>query len=103
MAKYFKVEISAETKAQANDILDALLAKKLVAGSVVTNNPARFWWKGKIEEMDYYNLSAFTVDRFKLDITRLVESISVEETPLIWFIEIEGSKKLQEWVKDSLK
>ncbi len=61
MAKYYQVYISAEDKSQADNILDSLLKKKFVAGGLLINGPARFWWKGEIADMDYYNISVISV------------------------------------------
>ena len=58
--QYLHVLISAENVEQANVILDALLAKKLVFGGPVLSGPAKFWWKGEICEMHYAYILTYT-------------------------------------------
>ena len=58
MSIYLQCWISAENKEQADHILNSLLEKKLVAGGLLLNAPARFWWKGKIISMNYHNISS---------------------------------------------
>ena len=101
--KYLQVYISAENKEQADIILNSLLEKKLVAGGLFINAPARFWWKGKIADMDYYNISAFTVQKHKPTIIADVKSTSVEDVPMIWFVEFDGNEELLRWIDESNK
>ena len=99
---FLKVEVSAETKDQANEILNVLLDRKLVAGAAIIDAPSKFWWKGKLEEMTYYTISGFTLDSNKKAIIEVVEVLSKEEVPMIWFFEMDGNKKLLDWVSESL-
>ncbi|OGK18101.1 hypothetical protein A2866_02935 [Candidatus Roizmanbacteria bacterium RIFCSPHIGHO2_01_FULL_39_8] len=101
--KYFQVFISAEDRKQADKILDSLLRKKLVAGGLLLSGPSRFWWKGKIVDMNYYNISTFTQENYKEKIIEDVKKISVEEVPMIWFITMEESKEFINWIDKSLK
>lgn len=96
MSTYLQVTISAENKKQADDLLNALLKKKLVVGGLLLNAPARFWWKGEIVDMNYYNISAFTTRKNKEEIIRVVKKVSVEEIPMVWFVNFEGNKELLE-------
>lgn len=100
--KYYQVYISAENKEQADTILNSLLVKKLVAGGLLLNAPARFWWGGKITDMNYYNISAFTIKKNKQLIIDDVKKTSVEEVPMVWFVEFEGNKELLKWIDESL-
>lgn len=102
MNKYFQVLISAENKQQADIILNSLLNKKLVAGGLLLNAPARFWWKGEITDMNYYNISVFTIEKHKSAIIADVKQTSVEEVPMVWFISIDGNKELFEWIEESV-
>ena len=98
----YQAYISAENKDQANLILNSLLKKKLVAGGMMLNAPARFWWKGKITDMNYYNISVFTIEKHKQAIITDVKRNSVEVVPMVWFIEIEGNKELFKWIEESI-
>lgn len=94
--------ISAETLDQANQILDALLAKKLITGGIVLNGPAKFWWKGKIASMDYYYIMVYTVDRHKETLIIEVKKASIEEVPMISFVPFEGNEELLQWVSQNI-
>ncbi|HLD24453.1 MAG TPA: divalent cation tolerance protein CutA [Patescibacteria group bacterium] len=102
MSRYFQGYISATTKQQADEILDLLLRKKLVAGGLLLNGPTRFWWKGKIVDSHYYNISVFTKEPFKQPIIEEVQNLSNEEVPMVWFIELDGNTELLTWVDTSL-
>lgn len=83
---YYITEISAETKQQAKDILEALLAKKLVNGGQIFNAPARFLWKGELTDMpDYCTIRTYTIESHKLAVIETVKSVSVEEAPMVTF------------------
>src|SRR3990167_184007 len=98
MSKYLQVYISAENKEQVDRILNSLLNKKLVAGGLILNAPARFWWKGEITDMDYYNILVFTKEEHKKVIIEDVRKTSVEEVPMIWFVQFDGNKELLKWI-----
>lgn len=102
-SKYYQVIISAENKEQVNKILNSLLQKKLVTGGQIINAPARFLWKREITDMDYYNIQSFTVERHKEAIIQDVRQNSIEEVPMISFVQIEGNKELFKWVDETLE
>ena len=102
MSKYLQVYISAENKTQADTILNSLLDKKLVAGGLLLNAPARFWWKGEITDMNYYNISVFTKEKHKKEIINDVKRTSIEEVPMVWFVEFEGNEELLNWIDSIL-
>jgi hypothetical protein len=54
MTTYYEVKISAENQAQADTILNSLLEKKLVTGGQFIIAPARFLWKGAVQDMQAY-------------------------------------------------
>lgn len=101
-SQYLQVTISAENKEQADTILNSLLNKKLVAGGLLLNAPARFWWKGEITDMDYYNISVFTIEKHKQAIIDDVRKTSVEEVPMVWFTEIDGNEELLGWIDETV-
>ncbi len=100
MIKYLQVYISAENKQQADTILNSLLNKKLVAGGLLLNAPARFRWKGEVTDMNYYNISVFTTEKHKKSIIEDVKKTSIEEVPMVWFVEFEGNKELLNWIDE---
>ncbi len=102
--KYYQVYISAENKEQADTILNSLLEKKLVTGGQFLQAPARFLWKGKVEDMaEYITITSFTKGNYKETIIEDVRKTSVEEFPMIQFIEFEGNKELLKWIDETLE
>ncbi len=102
MTKYLQCWISAEDKKQVDTILNSLLAKKLVAGGLIVNAPARFGWKGETIDMNYYNISVFTTDKHRGKIIEDVRKTSVEEVPMIWFVEFDGNEELLQWIDQTV-
>ncbi len=96
-----KVEISAETKEQASDILNVLLEQKLVTGGQFIESPARFLWKGEVTDMNYVTTTSFTLPKHKNAIISEVGKVSKEEVPMIAFLPFEGNKKLERWIEDT--
>lgn len=101
--KYYQVAISAENKEQVGKILNSLLQKKLVTGGQIINAPARFLWKGRITDMDYFNIQSFTTEKHKEAIILDVKQNSIEEVPMISFIEIYGNTELLELINKTLE
>jgi len=75
MQQYYEVLISAENQEQADVILSSLLEKKLATGGQFLTSPARFLWKGRIEEMDYITITSFTTSHKK---KQLIEDIEAQ-------------------------
>lgn len=103
MDKYYQVYISAENKEQADTILNSLLEKKLVTGGQLLQSPARFLWKGKINDMqEYITITSFTKKIHKQAIIEDVKRISIEEVPMIQFLEFDGNEELLKWIDGTL-
>jgi uncharacterized protein involved in tolerance to divalent cations len=101
--KYFEVFISAENKEQADTILDSLLEKKLVTGGQFLIAPARFLWKGKVQDMsEYVTITSFTTEKHTEAVIEDVRKTSAEEVPMIRFIPFEGNTELTEWIESTL-
>ena len=97
-SKFLKVEISAETKDNADEILNSLLNKKLVTGGQFIHAPARFLWKGKIEDIDYFTITSFTLEKHKESIIAEVKKVSIEDFPMITFTPFDCNEELQKWI-----
>jgi periplasmic divalent cation tolerance protein len=95
--------ISATAKEEANKISDALVKKKLIAGSLIIKGPSRYWWEGKIVEKEYYNISAFSLMKNKLKIIEEVKKIHSDKCPIIAFSKIDGNKEFLKWIKESVE
>ena|SRR3990167_6301450 len=85
MNSYFEVKISAENQEQADKILNSLLEKKLVTGGQFLHAPARFLWKGKVQDMDYITITSYTTDRHKDKVMEDVRKTTTEEVPMMTF------------------
>ena len=102
MQNYYEVFISAENQAQADTILNSLLEKKLATGGQFLRSPARFLWKGAVEEMDYVTITSFTTANKKDKLIEDVEATTVEEFPMIRLMPVEVNQKLADWITKTL-
>jgi uncharacterized protein involved in tolerance to divalent cations len=79
-----------------------LLAKKLATGGQFLQSPARFLWKGEVEEIEYVTITSFTTAHKKDALIKDVESTAAEEFPMIRFATVEVNDKLAEWIQNTL-
>lgn len=100
--EFCQVLISATSKKEANKISDALVSKKLIAGSLTIKGPSRYWWKGKIIEKEYYNIQAFSLIKNKNKIIFEVKKIHSDQCPIIAFFAMDGNNEFLKWIKDSV-
>lgn len=100
--KYLWVTISAENQQQADEIMNSLLEKKIITGGQMLNAPARFLWKGEITNLDYFILTAYTLQKHKEQIITEVEKVSIEEVPMITFLPFDGNQILLDWIEETL-
>lgn len=99
---YCQVLISATSRKEANNISDLLIKKKLIAGSLILKGPSRYWWKGKIVEEEYYNISAFSLIKNKNTIISSIKEIHKDECPIIAFFEMDGNIEFLNWIKENV-
>jgi uncharacterized protein involved in tolerance to divalent cations len=103
MIIYYEVKISSENQEQANTIMNSLLEKKLATGGQFVKAPARFLWKGKVTDMDYVTINAYTTDTQKQALIEDVRKTSVEEVPMITFVAPQDiNKELRDWIDGTL-
>lgn len=100
--QHYQVFISAETKEQANNILDALLEEKLVLGGPILEGPAKFWWEGEIIKMSYAYVLTYTVESLKERVLEISKKASAEEVPMISFVPLDGNQELIELIDKTL-
>ncbi len=101
--KYIHVLISAENKEQANTILDALLAQKLIFGGPILEGPAKFWWKGEICSMDYAYILTYTREDLKEKMTCEAEKASEEEVCMISCMPLDANPALINLLDETFK
>lgn len=104
MTTYYELKISAENQSQADTILNSLLEKKLVTGGQFIVAPARFWWKGKIEDMqEYVTITSYTTDEHREAVMEDVRRTTAEEFPMITFVAPNDLNiELREWIDSTL-
>ena len=103
MSYYYEVKISAENQEQADKILNSLLEKKLVTGGQFIKHPARFLWKGKIQDMDYITITSYTTDKHKDTVIEDVRKTSAEEVPMMTFtLPDDINVELRNWIDETL-
>ena len=101
--EFCQVLISATNREEANTISDALVKKKLIAGSLIIKGPSRYWWEDKIIEREYYNIQAFSLMKNKSEIIAEVKKIHEDKCPIIAFFKMDGNKEFLEWIKASVQ
>ncbi len=103
MTIYYEIKISAENQEQADVILNSLLEKKLVTGGQFITAPARFLWKGKIQDMRYITITSYTTEKHKTAVIEDVCRTTKEEVPMVTFIAPNDlNAELRNWIDSTL-
>ena len=103
MSLYYEVKISAENREQADTILNSLLEKKLATGGQFIIAPARFLWKGKVQDMNYIIITSYTTDTHKNAVMEDIRKTSVEDFPMITFVAPDDlNQELRDWIDSTL-
>ncbi|MEK7471766.1 MAG: divalent cation tolerance protein CutA [Patescibacteria group bacterium] len=103
MTKYYELKISAEDQEQADTILNSLLRKKLVTGGQFIHAPARFLWKGKVQDMEYVTITSYTTDKHKHAVIEDVRQTSVEDVPMMTFTAPDDlNQELRDWIDQTI-
>jgi periplasmic divalent cation tolerance protein len=103
MTKFCQILINCPSENEANKVLDMLLKKRLVAGGLITHGPSKYHWKGKIEEQEYYSISAFSLFKNKKKIITEAKKLHSDETPVIVFLDIDGNEDFLKWIENEVK
>ena len=101
--KFCQILINCPSRKESDKILDMLLEKRLVAGGLITHGPSRYHWKGKIEEHEYFTISAFSLFKNKQKIISEARRLHSDKTPVMVFIEIDGNKDFLKWIEDEVR
>ena len=103
MSNYYEVKISAENQEQADKILNSLLEKKLVTGGQFIHAPARFLWRGKVQDMSYVTITSYTTDKHKDAVMEDVRKTTSEDIPMMTFVAPDDlNKELCNWIDETL-
>ena len=104
MDKYIIVTTLCDQEKIANNIVDTLLEKKLVAGSQVTKVNSKYWWNNKLEEGIEYKLEFRTKESKFTEIEKEIKKIHNYEVAEISSYEIKNaSKEFLSWIDENIK
>lgn len=102
MDKYIIVTTLCDKEEVANEIINSLLEKRLVAGSQVAKVHSKYWWNNKLEECDEYKLEFRTKDSLFEKIKKEIKEIHDYEVAEILCYEINNaSKELLQWIEEN--
>lgn len=100
---YCRVSISATSTREAQEISRTLVAKRLVAGTMIYGGPCHYRWKGKIVQKHYWNINAFSLLKHKRSIVECVKDLHRDQVPIVAFEAIAGNKEFLQWINESVK
>lgn len=91
MSRHVEVHVTADSREEAERIVNAAVASRVAAGAQISGPIAStYWWKGEIQRNDeYLILMKTTTDRLD-DLILVVKEAHSYETPEIVAIPIEG-------------
>lgn len=104
MSKYIIVTTLCDKEEIVNKIVNALLEKKLVAGSQVSKVNSKYWWNNKIEECNEYKLEFRTKSSLFNEIENEIKKIHDYEVAEISYYEIvNASNEFLNWIDENTK
>lgn len=80
MGIYIVVTTLCDKKEIADEIINTLLQKKLVAGSQVSKVHSKYWWKNQLEECDEYKIEFRSKESLFDEIKEEIKKIHNYET-----------------------
>ena len=104
MDKYIIVTTLCDKKEVADKIIDALLEKKLVAGTQLSKVHSKYWWNNELEECDEYKLEFRTKSNLFNEIEKEIKSIHDYEVAEISCCEIlNASLEFLNWIDQNVR
>lgn len=104
MDKYIIVTTFCNKEEIANNIINILLDKKLVAGTQISKVHSKYWWNNELEECDEYKLEFRTKESLFGKIETEIKKIHNYEVAEISYIEIkDGSKAFLNWIDSNIE
>lgn len=98
MTGFYQVWFSAETEADAKEILNTLTSKNLIVGGTVLNGPSHFWWDGREIDMEYFYVMGFTTADNRDPIEEEYAKVSREDVPMASFVKMEGNRQFLDFI-----
>ena len=104
MDKYIIVTTLCNKEEIANNILNTLLDKKLVAGAQISKVHSKYWWNNELEECDEYKLKFRTKENLFAEIETEIKKIHDYETAEISYSEIKcANNNFLSWINKETK
>ena len=104
MDKYIIVTTLCNKEALANNIINTLLEKKLVAGAQISKVHSKYWWNNELEECDEYKLEFRTKESLFTEIESEIKKIHDYKTAEISCIEItNANSQFINWIDNQVK
>ena len=103
MSKYIIVRTFCDKKEMADEIVNTLLEKKLVAGSQVNEVYSKYWWNNEIEECVEYKLEFRSKLNLFDEVKEVIREIHDYDVCEITYSFIDGGdKEIFDWIDDCL-
>ncbi len=100
----YQVRLSAETKANAENILKILVKEKLLVWWTILNWPSLFNRKWKIVEMDYHYIMWWTSESIDLtELEKLYSKSTIEEIPMMSLQKVISNSIFEDYVSKNTK
>ena len=104
MSQYIIVTTLCNKLETANKIINALLEKRLVAGSQISKVHSKYWWNNQLEECNEYKLEFRTKESLFNEIENEIKKIHDYEVAEISSFEIKNaSKEFLNWIDQNIK
>ena len=104
MDKYIIVTTLCNKEALANNIINTLLEKKLVAGAQISKVHSKYWWNNELEECDEYKLEFRTKESLFGKIETEIKKMHDYKTAEISCIEItNANSQFINWIDNQVK
>lgn len=101
--KVLKIELNTFLKEELDNIIDALLAKKLIACADIFPVRSQYCWKGEIADEPRFQAVAYTLADKKDEVVKVVLEMHSDDIPGIIVTPVEANKEYEDWVKESLQ
>ena len=104
MGRYIVVTTLCNKKEIAEEIINTLLQKRLVAGSQISKVHSKYWWKNQLEECDEYKIEFRSKESLFDEIKEEINKIHDYETAEISSYNIlNEDDKFVKWIDENTK
>lgn len=104
MNEYVIISTFCDNEDIANEIVNCLLEKKLIAGSQISKVHSKYCWNNRLEECDEFKIQFRTKKNLYSKIEAEIKKIHNYETAEISCVNIlDGNKDFFKWIDDNTK